>query len=75
MATHIENDIRSRPLTSITAALIEVAGFIGDVKELSMRGSISAAEGAPLVDAANDLRIRLCTVVKSFGAGHCATEN
>jgi hypothetical protein len=66
MAPQIANEITSRSVRSITAAIAEVEGFVNDVKELIATGSITAAEGGTLVEAANELRVRLLSCLAEF---------
>lgn len=66
MAMQIAPDITSRSVKSISAAIAEVEGFVNDVKELMATGSITATEGATLVEAANDLRVRLLSCLAEF---------
>jgi hypothetical protein len=66
MAMQIAPDITSRSVKSISAAIAEVEGFVNDVKELMATGSITATEGGTLVEAANDLRVRLLSCLAEF---------
>ena len=66
MATKIASDIANRSLRSIAAAIAEVEGFVNDVKALIATGSITPAEGGSLVDAANELRVRLLSCLTEF---------
>jgi hypothetical protein len=66
MATQIAMDITNRSVKSISAAIAEVEGFVNDVKELIASGSITATEGDTLVEAANELRVRLLSCLAEF---------
>jgi hypothetical protein len=69
MPMEIESDITNRSVRSISAAIGEVEGFINDVRGLIAGESIAAAEGEALVDAANELRVRLLGCLAEFKCG------